>query len=367
MEIKKSGAALSKIVQIGDKLRQLTAQTGQEYLPLNRGVNSVVNIDLREVVAGIDFNANPLQVYPPGAGFPALRRAINEEYFGGHSAPENILVTAGGMNALDLVLQTLRIEKLYLPVYYWGSYFHIMTIRGVGAGEYGAQAELEDMIPQLQGSAVLICDPGNPLGEKYDDQRQFARIKRLSDAGVVVLFDSPYRRIFCGREDTYYQRLLELPGVIITESFSKSVGLSGQRIGFIHATDRELLNELEIRLMYCTNGINAFAQQVVLALLTSEAGIRAVDEFKAATKRDIALNISYLRERGLLVESFYEASEPRGIFVVVDRSEEELLASRIGSVSLAFFTKSRKEEAAKYARICVSMPHAKFVEFFEGV
>ena len=242
-----------------------------------------------------------------------------------------------------------------------------MTIRGIGAGEYMAQAELEGTIPQLRGNAVLICDPGNPLGEKYDDQRQFALVKQLSDAGVVVLFDSPYRRIFCGREDTYYQRLMELPNVIITESFSKSVGLSGQRIGFIHATDRELLDELEIRLMYCTNGINAFAQKVVLELLTSEAGIRAVDEFKAATTRDIALNINYLKERGLLAEAFYEASTPKGIFVVVNRTEQQLLDHRIGSVSLAFFTKSRKEEAARYARICVSMPHAKFVQFFDGV
>jgi aspartate/methionine/tyrosine aminotransferase len=367
MEIKKSGAALSKIVQIGGKLQKLTAQTGQEYLPLNRGINSVVNIDLREVVGNIDFNSNELQVYPPGAGFPALRRAINEEYFGGKSAPEHVLITAGGMNALDLVLQTLRVEKLYVPVYSWGSYFHIMTVRGVAGGEYFAQADLEGMIPELKGSAVLICDPGNPLGEKYDDEQQFTLVKKLSDAGVVVLFDSPYRRIFSGSEDTYYQRLLELPNVIITESFSKSVGLSGQRIGFIHATDKGLLDELEIRLMYCTNGINAFAQKVVLELLTSEVGRKAVADFKAATTRDIALNIKYLQERGLLAGEFYTSSTPRGIFVVVNKTEEELLADRIGSVSLAFFTKSRKEEAAKYARICVSMPHKRFVEFFDRV
>ena len=367
MEIKKSGAALSKIVQIGEKLKKLTVETGETYLPLNRGVNAVVNIDLSEVVKEMDFNSNDIQVYPPGPGFPALRQAINDEYFGGKSSADNILITAGGMNALDLVVQAVGMGKLYLPVYYWGCYFQMLTVRGIGNAEYMAQRDLAGMIPELKGNAVLICDPGNPLGEKYDDDEQFALIKKLNDAGATVFFDSPYRRIFYDKYDNYYQRLLELENVIITESFSKSVGLSGQRLGFIHTTNRELHDELEVRLMYCTNGVNAFAQQLILRLLTTPTGIAAADAFKAATSRGIALNIEYLKQRGLLAEEYYHASTPTGIFVVVNRTEEELLAHRIGSVSLSFFTKSRKEEASKFARICVSAPHDKFVEYFERV
>lgn len=365
MKVRQSGAALSKIVQIGEKLKQLTAATGQQYLPLNRGVNAVVNIDLTEVVKGIDFNSPEIQVYPPGPGFPALRDAINEEYFCGKSAKENILVTAGGMNALDLIVQTVDIKRLYLPIYYWGCYFHMLTVRGVGNAEYTAQSELYDRIEELRGSAVLICDPGNPLGEKYDDEEQFQLIKTLNDEGIVVFFDSPYRRIFHDKTDTYYARIKELKNVIISESFSKSVGLSGQRLGFIHSTDSELMKELEIRLMYCTNGVNAFAQQLILALLTTPEGIKAASDFKAATARDIALNIDYLKTRGLLAEQYYHTSTPKGIFCVVNLTEEELLQHFIGSVSLSFFTKSQKAVAEKFARICVSAPHAKFVSYFD--
>lgn len=367
MEINKSGATLSKIVQIGEKLKKLTAETGQEYLPLNRGVNSVVNIDLTEVIPTIDFNSNEIQVYPPGPGFLSLRRAINDEYFGGKSSPDNILVTAGGMNALDLVVQTVGMKKLYLPVYYWGCYFQMLTVRGVGNAEYMAQCDLENMIPELKGNAVLICDPGNPLGEKYDDEQQYALIKKLSDAGIVVFFDSPYRRIWAGKEDNYYQRLMELENVVITESFSKSVGLSGQRLGFIHTTNKALHDELEVRLMYCTNGVNAFAQILIQRLLAAPEGIKAATDFKTATARDIALNIEYLKTRNLLATEYYSASTPKGIFVVVTKTEEELLAHNIGSVSLSFFTKSQKEKASKFARICVSAPHAKFVKYFDNV
>ena len=47
MKIKESGVALSHIVEIGENLAALSARTGAEYLRLNRGINSVVNIDGR--------------------------------------------------------------------------------------------------------------------------------------------------------------------------------------------------------------------------------------------------------------------------------------------------------------------------------
>jgi aspartate aminotransferase len=53
-----------------------------------------------------------------------------------------------------------------------------------------------------------------------------------------------------------------------------------------------------------------------------------------------------------------------GIFVVVNKSEEELLENFIGSVSMSYFTRTNKEEAKKFARICVSFPHEEFKRFF---
>ena len=167
--------------------------------------------------------------------------------------------------------------------------------------------------------------------------------------------------------DDYYVRLMNMENVIITESFSKSVGLSGQRLGFIHTCNKELHDELEVRVMYNTNGINGFAQELVLRLLTTPEGKRAVTAFKERTIRDIALNIEYLRAKGLLADEFYTGTTPRGIFVIVNRSEEELLEHYIGAVSLSFFTKTRQAYAKDYSRICVSVPHEKLVAYFEGL
>lgn len=72
MKINKSGAALSRIVQIGETLKELSQKSGKEYLPLNRGCESSVNIDLTEVVKSINFNSPEIQVYPHGAGASGL-------------------------------------------------------------------------------------------------------------------------------------------------------------------------------------------------------------------------------------------------------------------------------------------------------
>lgn len=363
MKISKSGARFSAIVGIGEKIKQLSEETGEEYLYLNRGVNSVCNIDLQEVIDEIDFNSAALQVYPKNSGMDELKTAINREYFGNHASVDDITITAGSMGGLDIIFQILEVEKIWLPVFYWGAYGHISTIRKVENEMYESFDDLKADVASLRNAAVVICDPNNPLGNKYEDEQILSLIQDLNDAGVIVIFDSPYRRVFSDNSDTMFQDLMNLPNVIIIESFSKSVGLSGQRLGFVHSVDKEFNDEFRLRILYSCNGVNAFAQLLVHRLLTSEKGKKAVQEFRKETTMDIKKNIDFLKEKKLLAGEFYENSEPKGIFVIINKSEEELFKNHIGSVSLSFFTRTRKEEAAKYARICVSVPHGDFVRF----
>lgn len=355
MKIRKSGAKYSAIVGIGERIRKMSQETGNEFLLLNRGVNSVCNIDLNSVVDELDFNSNEMQVYPPSQGRSELRKAINQHYFGNQSSVDNIAITGGGMSALDLVFQTINVDKVCLPDYYWGSYVQVMTVRGMESETYADFNTVNENIDSYKNSAVIICDPNNPIGNKQADENIFKTAKALSDHGAIVIVDCPYRRIFCGEEDLFFQKLSQLENVIIVESFSKSVGLSGQRLGFVHSTNKEFVNELGIRLMYATNGINAFSQLMVAKLLSSDKGQVVMKSFKERTCEGIKKNIEFLESKGLLAKEFYKDSEPIGIFVIVNKSEEELLEARIGSVSLSYFTRDKKEYASRFARICVSV------------
>ncbi|MCF8242081.1 MAG: pyridoxal phosphate-dependent aminotransferase [Melioribacteraceae bacterium] len=365
MRTKVSGATYSSIVGIGEQLKKKSLETGKEYLYLNRGVNAVVNIDLTEVIPLIDFNSNEIQVYPSNNGIESLRKAINHYYFMGNSSPGNIFITNGGMNALDLVTQCLDVDKIYVSRYYWGSYTKIMTINGVDYSDYKSFEELESKLDEIKNSAVIICDPNNPLGDKFDDEELLRLVALLNANGTVVIWDSPYRKLFYGSDDDFYAKLIDFENVIITDSFSKSIGLSGQRLGFMHSTNKEFNDEFNIHLLYATNGINAFAQVLVQKILSTPQGQKAAKEFQQKTVTDITKNIEYLHENSILADEYYRHSKPVGIFVIVNRTYDELLKYRIGSVALPFFTQSDKQRAESYSRICVSIKHEKFVEFFD--
>ncbi|OFX53616.1 MAG: hypothetical protein A2046_14060 [Bacteroidetes bacterium GWA2_30_7] len=362
MNIEISGAKLSSIVKIGDKIKELSKSTGKQYLSLNRGVNSVCNIDLTEVVKNINFNSNELQVYPPSQGRPALQNAINQEYFQNKTNSENIYITAGGMSGLDLTFQTLQFAQILLPAFYWGSYLHILNIRKKQYQFYENYNYILQNIDSLKNSVVLICEPNNPVGNKYSDDTIFNVIETLNKNNIPVIMDCPYRRVFYNETDDFYSKMLSYKNVIIVESFSKSIGLSGQRLGFVHTLNNDFNHEFGVRLMYATNGINAFSQMLVEQLLTSEEGKKAVKEFKATTTEHIKKNINYLRQKKLLAEDLYVDSEPVGIFAIVNKSEEELLQNRIGSISLSYFVKD-KEKYSGYSRICVSVHNEEFCSF----
>ncbi len=366
LRIKKSGAKYSAIIGIGEKLRQLSIEHNTEYFLLNRGINAVVNIDTGLLIPKIDFNSNDIQVYPPVKGRFKLRQAINKTYFFDKSAPENIFITNGGTGALELVFKTLEINKIVLPDLYWGSYLNMLKINQINRTFYSNLDFLRKNISDLKDSAVIICDPNNPSGSKYNDIELIETIRLLDKEGVIVIVDCPYRRLFVDWNiDYFFEKLLEFDNVIVCESFSKSVGLSGQRIGFIHCNNKMFMDELAINLLYATNGVNNFAQLLVELILTSAEGQKAALNFRNQTISEIQLNIEYLSKNNLIANEFYSKQLPWGIFVIVNKSYDELMLHRIGSVPMKYFCQLPKQEADKYARICVSVPHANFRQFFD--
>ncbi|MDA3893830.1 MAG: pyridoxal phosphate-dependent aminotransferase [Salinivirgaceae bacterium] len=364
MKIKSSNTINSSIVAMGARLQKAMEETGAEYLLLNRGVNSVVNIDLSAVVSQIDFNSNDIQVYPGGKGKVELKKAINKEYFNNTASLNNILITGGGISGLDICFQNIDVDEIIFPKFFWGTYAQLCNIRNIAYSCYDSYENLSLQAAKYSGKAVIICDPGNPLGEKYPDKELLEIIKRLDKNGVVVVFDSPYRRLFYNRTDDFYEQLSDLENVVIIESFSKALGLSGQRIGFIYNCNDDFINEAALRILYATNGVNSFAQVLVSKLLSTPLGIEAVEKFKEVTTLDISRNIKFLQDNNLLANDLYTNSEPLGIFSVVKFSPKKLFKHRIGCVGLDYFVNTPFKGMENYSRILVSYPHEKFVSFF---
>ncbi|MEA2043597.1 MAG: pyridoxal phosphate-dependent aminotransferase [Bacteroidota bacterium] len=364
-EVNKSGAKYSAIVSIGEELRKRSLAENREFLYLNRGINQVVNIDLESVTNDLNYNDKAMQYYPAGKGKPGLRRAVNSHFFQNAAETDDIIISSGGMNALRLTLDSLKNTDVYTYNLFWGAYGNLIKISNKNHKFYKTYEELTEQPEKFEGSIVIICDPNNPSGEKIPDNFLLQAVDRLQKHNVTVIWDSPYRKLFTDSSDEMYKKLTNFENVIITESFSKSVGLSGQRVGFMYSNNRAFRKEFSIRLLFSGNGVNVFGQIVVEKLLTTDAGKKAVNDFRDKTTSAIQKNISFLRKYKLLAKDLYQYNDIWGIFSIVNKPEDVLSEHGIGSVGMNYFTKDQTIDTGQFSRICTSVAHEKFKLFFE--
>ena len=368
MKINISKATFSSIVGIGQKVKKAAKESGERYLELNRGVNAVTEIDLTEVMKLVDFNSKEFQVYAPNLGLESLRKSIVREYFPSYAQFEgfenNISITPGGMPALDLVIQMLNVENIYFPKFYWGSYSKMATIRQKPFSFYDNLKDF-DLSKLNDSSCIWICDPSNPTGVKLDDNELLEMIAKINETGAIIIFDSPYRKLFY--EDDFFNKIACYENLIITESFSKWIGLSGLRLGFIFSTNKEFNSELNIRLLYEFNAVSSPSQMIIEKVISTPQGRIAHNVFRKITTDNIRKNIKYLKDNNLLVKEIYGDTSPMGIFAVINKSEDFLFQNKIGAVGLDKFVYYDKDTWSSYSRICVSVEHELFKEFISKI
>ena len=360
MKINISNATFSSIVGIGEKIKAIEILENRSFLHLQRGVNMVTNIDLKDVWSKIDPNSPAMQLYAPNTGHTSLKKAILEEYKFSDGDLKNISITPGGMPALDLVIQLLRVENIYFPKFYWGSYSKVATIRNQSFSFYDALLDI-DISTMNDSCCVLVCDPNNPTGIKLPEAKVLNKILEIQNTGAIVIYDCPYKKLF---GDYNAEGFRGAKNVIITESFSKWMGLPGLRLGFIHSTNEDFNRELNIRLLYEFNGVSSPSQVLAETILTTQEGRDALREFKEKTTVDIKKNIDWLKFHKFLPMKFYGEGTPQGIFAIVNDSEDFLLSHEIGSVGLEKFIYHERDMWTSYSRICVSVPHDEFVKYF---
>lgn len=367
MKINLSKATFSSIVGIGQKVARAEKETGQRYLPLNRGVNAVCQIDLSKIIPMIDYQSKDFQVYAPNLGVESLRRSILKEYFPSQTDLSKLAISPGGMPALDLIIQTLNVETILFPKFYWGSYSKMATIRNKSFSFYDDLDSID--ISKLNDSTcIFICDPNNPTGTKLEDDYLLSKIQEINNSGAVTIFDCPYHRLFKDQLPMrMFDQVSQLENVIIAESFSKWIGLSGLRIGFIWCNNKSFNEELNIRLLYEFNGVSTASQLIVDKILSTEEGKQAQRDFRRTTVEHIQKNIQYLKDNNLLVEEIYQGRTPWGIFAIINKSEDYLFNHRIGAVGLDKFVYHDKDKWSDYSRICVSVDSQLFKEYFDKI
>ena len=195
-----------------------------------------------------------LHGYMSNEGYEDVRQAvaesINKKFDTAFSA-KNIIMTVGAAGGLNVILKTLLNpgDEVIAIAPYFGEYnSYVSNFDGklvvVSPNTETFQPNLTELEEKLTArtKAVIVNSPNNPTGVIYSEEtiQEMAEIlrKKQKEFGtdIYLISDEPYRELaYDGAEVPYLTKYYE--NAIIGYSFSKSLSLPGERIGYLVIPD----------------------------------------------------------------------------------------------------------------------------------
>jgi 2-aminoadipate transaminase len=235
--------------------------------------------------------------YGPVAGLPELRAKIAQRYSTPtrRLGPENVLITSGGLQALDFIGRVL-VEPgdtilAQFPTYLGAiDAWRPLSARYVHL-DWGASADAQRAAILASKFVYAVPNFSNPTGALVPMDRRLALLAAARAVpGAVLVEDDPYGALFfdgpplptlldldsTGAQDIYRGPVVHLG------TLSKSIG-PGLRIGWAIAAP-ETIEAISLAKQGSDIGTGSFAQAVAVELLDAEID-RAVHDRMIATYR----------------------------------------------------------------------------------
>lgn len=246
--------------------------------------------------------------YMPNGGFPAVREKVArhlEKLHGQRFGFEDVLMTVGAAGAINIALKTITNpgDEVLVPAPLFMEYNFYIENHGGRMVTAPTNADFSLNIQALaeaineKTAAVLINNPHNPTGAVYSQEQINALGQMLAEKSrqvgrvIYLIGDEPYRQIiFDGLSvPSLFQAYVN--SMVVT-SFSKSLSLPGERIGYV-AVHPELTDKGQVvagmtlcnRILGFVNA-PALQQRIVAELLDCQA-----DMSQYAKKRDLVCQV----------------------------------------------------------------------------
>ena len=207
-------------------------------------------VGVREMMRRLSDQDDLSHQYMCEAGYEEVRSAValslNQRQGTSYDC-DNVIMTNGVAGGINLVLRALLnpgdevvIFAPYYPAYVgfiknWSG--KVITVNPDGESFQPDFKELEEKITE-HTKVVLINSPHNPTGIIYtsDTAQRLAKVleKKQKEYGcsICLLSDEPYRDlVYDGTELPWWPKYYE--NTIVSYSFSKSLSLAGERIGYL--------------------------------------------------------------------------------------------------------------------------------------
>ncbi|MCZ8518797.1 MULTISPECIES: aminotransferase A [Paenibacillus] len=199
--------------------------------------------------AGEQAIADHRTTYTPNAGLPELRRAaaafIEAKYGLQYDPAEEVIVTVGASQALDITLRTILQpgDEVILPGPIYPGYEPLVRLCGgtpvyVDTRRSGFKLTAELLEPYLTENTrcVILCYPSNPTGRILSERELSDMAGLLENRNVFVVSDEIYSELVY---EGAHRSIAGVPGMrdktIVINGLSKSHSMTGWRVGFTFA------------------------------------------------------------------------------------------------------------------------------------
>lgn len=311
---------------------------GNPSVPCPKGyTDTVINMYQQE---------NPMTIhgYSPSLGIEDVRTAVADSLRSRFDVPyeaKHIFMAIGAAGALAHAFRLVTepsdeiiVFAPFFPEYteYIGRTGAVMKVVPPSTKDFQINFDAFVDIINEKTMAVLINTPNNPTGIVYSEDT----IKRLADIlrekqveyghDIFLISDEPYREIvFDGKQCPYPAKYYD--NTLTCYSFSKSLSLPGERIGYVavnpKATDSDIL---AVIMGQISRGIGhncpSSTSQLAVAQVLNETSDLSVYETN--------MNILY----DALTEMGFEVVRPGGTFYIFPKALEE--------DAVAFCSKAKK-------------------------
>jgi aspartate aminotransferase len=266
-----------------------------------------------------------LHAYMPNAGYPQVRAAIAKRLSAATGLPytaSHVIMTVGAGAALNTVLKALLDpgDEVITVAPFFVEYVYYAENHGGTLVVVPPKADLTPDVAKIEAAitprtkAILVNSPNNPSGVIYPASTFVELEAVLQRAGhpIVLISDEPYKALVF--DDVTPPEVPPLvTRAIVATSWSKSLALPGERIGYLAFSPR--LPEAADLFEACTftNRVLGFVNAPALwQWVVAEVGDLVIDVAPYREKRD--LMYQGLRRIG------YECVKPQGAFYVFPRT-----------------------------------------------
>lgn len=271
-----------------------------------------------------------LHGYSPTLTIYSVRKAVAESLnrrFGMEYVPEDIFMTSGAAGALAHAIRC--VTEPGDEVITFAPYFpeYVPYVDGTGAVlkvvpaditsfQINFDAFLEMMNPNVQ--AILINSPNNPSGIVYSTETITRLTQILTEKqeeyghDIYLISDEPYREIvFEGTDSPFISKFYD--NTICCYSFSKSLSLPGERIGYVAVNPK--CKDAELIINMCGQ-VSRFTGHNCPSSLIQLGVAKVLDETSDLSIYEKNKNILYKE----LTAMGYECVEPGGTFYMFPKT-----------------------------------------------